>query len=78
MTTEIHAHNVLNLLREQALSEQELRNTVVEEFGEAARFRTCKLDGFDFDALFAFFVQRKKIIEQDGKWHINAERVCNH
>ncbi len=78
MTTEIHAHKVLNLLREQSMSEQVLRDAVYKQFGQQAQFRTCKRSGFDFDTLFSFFIQREKIIHADGKWSVNAEQVCGH
>tara|TARA_Y100001956_G_scaffold59909_1_gene59478 strand:+ start:4194 stop:4427 length:234 start_codon:yes stop_codon:yes gene_type:complete len=76
--TEIHAHKVLNLLREKPMSEAELRQAVNQEFGEQATFRTCSLNGFDLDALLTFFIQREKIVLQDDKWAINLERVCSH
>ena len=78
MTTEIHAHKVLNLLREQPMSEQVLRDAVYKQFGQETQFRTCKCSGFDFDALFSFFIQREKIIQADGKWSVNAEQICGH
>ncbi|WP_047048912.1 YecH family metal-binding protein [Vibrio mexicanus] len=78
MTNEIHAHNVLNLLRDQPLSEQELRDQVATQFGPNAAFRTCKMNGFDLDALLAFFIEREKIVAIDGKWALNQARVCSH
>ncbi len=78
MSTEIHAHKVLNLLREQAMTVEDLKAKVEAEFGQEASFRTCKLDGFDFESLMTFFLQREKVIERDGKLNINAERVCGH
>lgn len=78
MATEIHAHAVLDLLREQPMSETELRALVNSEFGEEVRFRTCKLSGFDLDSLLEFFVKREKVILSGGKWTVNAARVCNH
>ncbi|CAK4070011.1 YecH family metal-binding protein [Vibrio sp. 16] len=76
--TEIHAHNVLNLLREKPMSEAELRQAVNQEFGEHAMFRTCKLNGFDLDALLTFFIQKQKIVQHDSKWSVNMGRVCGH
>ncbi len=78
MSDEIHAHNVLNLLKETPMTDTQLRQAVANEFGEQARFRTCKRNGFDLEALLAFFIERQKILLIDGKWHTNAERVCNH
>ncbi|WP_162045371.1 YecH family metal-binding protein [Vibrio taketomensis] len=76
--SEIHAHKVLNLLREKPMTESDLRQSVIEEFGTEAQFRTCKLSGFDFEKLFAFFVERQKIIQQGDVWMVNQERVCGH
>ncbi|OAJ94328.1 YecH family metal-binding protein [Vibrio bivalvicida] len=78
MSTEIHAHNVLNLLRERPMSKSELELAVSEAFGEQARFRTCKCNGFNLDSLLEFFIEREKVIVEDGVWMINAERVCSH
>lgn len=78
MTTEIHAHNVLNLLRERPMSKSELEMAVREEFGEQAKFRTCKCNGFTLDTLLEFFIEREKVTVDNGIWMINAERVCSH
>jgi probable metal-binding protein len=76
--SEIHAHKVLNLLRERPMTEQELAQKVEEEFGAEAQFRTCKLNGFSLTELMAFFIKREKIVQVEERWKVNAERVCNH
>ena len=43
MTTEIHAHNVLNLLSEKPLTREELTQELAQMYGTEARFHTCKL-----------------------------------
>lgn len=78
MTTEVHAHNVLNLLRERPMTKLELEAAVGELFGEQARFRTCKCNGFTLDTLLEFFIEREKVIVDGEVWQINAERVCGH
>lgn len=78
MSTEIHAHSVLNLLKEEAMTPSVLRERVESEFGENAAFRTCKREGFDLDSLITFFLEREKVVEREGVLHINLERVCNH
>lgn len=75
---EIHAHKVLNILREQPMTEHELVLAVTDMFGEHVSFRTCKQADFTLSELMAFLVEREKIIEMDGKWSVNVERVCNH
>ena len=76
--SDIHAHKVLNLLREQPMSRTQLEQTVIEQFGANATFRTCSRDGFDLDSLLAFFVEKQKVIENDGLWSLNIERVGSH
>ena len=78
MTTEIHAHNVLNLLNEQALTREELAEKLAHEYGAEARFHTCKLNGLDLDALLAFFVEREKVVLEGDKFRTNMARVCSH
>lgn len=50
--SDIHAHNLLNLLRETPMSRDEL----AQHFGADVRFHTCKLNDLDLDALLTFFI----------------------
>ncbi|BFN29886.1 MULTISPECIES: YecH family metal-binding protein [Vibrio] len=72
--TEIHAHNLLNLLRETPMNRDELAG----HFGSEARFHTCKLNDLDLDALLEFLLKREKVRELEGKFVVNMARVCNH
>ncbi|MFZ8766111.1 YecH family protein [Vibrio harveyi] len=72
--TEIHAHNLLNLLRETPMNRDELAG----HFGSEARFHTCKLNDLDLDAFLEFLVKREKVRELEGKFVVNMARVCNH
>ena len=72
--TEIHAHNLLNLLRETPMNRDEL----VAHFGSEVRFHTCKLNDLDLDALLEFLLKREKVRELEGKFVVNIARVCNH
>jgi probable metal-binding protein len=56
----------------------ELKHWVTTEFGEAVEFRTCSKEGFDFDAIVAFFIAREKVVLNDGKLTINEVNVCSH
>ncbi len=78
MTASIHAHKVLNLLRDKPMTREQLEQTVIEQFGADARFRTCSREGFDLDSLLVFFVEKQKVIENQGQWELNIERVCSH
>ncbi|MBY6239330.1 YecH family protein [Vibrio harveyi] len=72
--TEIHAHNLLNLLRETPMNRDELAG----HFGSEVRFHTCKLNDLDLDALLEFLLKREKVRELEGKFVVNMARVCNH
>ncbi|MGD1468242.1 YecH family metal-binding protein [Vibrio harveyi] len=72
--TEIHAHNLLNLLRETPMNRDELAG----HFGSEARFHTCKLNDLDLDALLEFLLKREKVRALEGKFVVNMARVCNH
>ncbi|MFV8462854.1 YecH family metal-binding protein [Vibrio campbellii] len=78
MTTEIHAHNVLNLLSEKPLTREELTQELAQMYGTEARFHTCKLSGLDLDGLLKFFLKMEKVVLVDDKLCTNRERVCNH
>ncbi|MDN3700706.1 YecH family metal-binding protein [Vibrio artabrorum] len=78
MTTEIHAHNVLNLLSEKSLTREELTQTLAQTYGTEARFHTCKLNGLDLDGLLKFFLKMEKVVVVDNKLCTNRERVCHH
>ena len=78
MTTEIHAHNVLNLLSEKPLTREELTQELAQMYGTEARFHTCNLNGLDLDGLLKFFLKMEKVVLVDDKLCTNRERVCNH
>ena len=78
MTTEIHAHNVLNLLSEKPLTREELTQELAQMYGTEARFHTCKLNGLDLDGLLKFFLKMEKVVLVDDKLCTNRELVCNH
>ncbi len=72
--SEIHAHTLLNLLRETPMNRDELAT----HFGVDVRFHTCKLNDLDLDTLLEFLLQREKVRELEGKFVVNMARICNH
>ncbi len=78
MSTEIHAHKVLELIKQQPMTEPELRAAALRAFGAQAQFRTCKRSGFDLDSLLFFFQQQQKVLVTDGVWYFNPARICQH
>lgn len=78
MTTEIHAHNVLNLLNEKPMTREELVEVLANEYGAEARFHTCKLNNLDLDSLLTFFFKMEKVVQDGDKIMTNMARVCSH
>lgn len=78
MEQQVHAHKILNQLKVQPMTEEQLRQFVITEFGSKALFHTCKLDGMDVDALLAFFQAQQKVLIKDGVWYLNQAEICQH
>ncbi len=78
MQQQVHAHKILNQLRSQPMTETQIRHFVSTEFGDQVLFHTCKLSGMGLDELLSFFQQQRKIIVQEGVWHINEQEICQH
>ncbi len=77
---QIHAHNVLNMLlaAEAPYSVESLKQAVIAEYGEEARFHTCSLQDLTFDALLTFLLDRRKVIQDGDVITVNRERMCSH
>ncbi|WP_165312578.1 YecH family metal-binding protein [Vibrio ziniensis] len=78
MEQQIHAHKILNQLKVQPMTEEQLRHFIATEFGSQALFRTCKLNGMDVEALLTFFQAQHKVLIKDGIWHLNQAEICQH
>ena len=77
---QVHAHNLLNMLlaAETPYTLASLQQAIVAEYGEEVRFYTCSQQDLTFDALMAFLLDRRKVV-QDGEYvAANRERMCNH
>jgi probable metal-binding protein len=78
MSTAIHAHKILNFLKEEPMNREQLRDKAFAVFGENARYRTCEQQGFDIDSLLLFFVESNKVVDLDGIWRLNHAELCDH
>ncbi|GAA4896696.1 YecH family metal-binding protein [Ferrimonas pelagia] len=76
----VHAHEFLGLLAnsDQAKTLAEMAALSHQQFGEQARFHTCKLQDLEIEALLAFLVKAQKIVPQADGYILNQARVCNH
>ena len=75
-----HGHDVLHFLLEakHAFSVDEILRQVNDRFGADARFHSCSAQGMDAEALLAFFLERGKIVPQDGGYVVAGHRMCRH
>ncbi len=78
MTQQVHAHKILNRLKVQPMTETQLREFMATEFGNQARFHTCKLKVMDTNDLLTFFQQQSKVVIENGVWHVNEKEICQH
>jgi len=78
MSQQVHAHKVLNQLKVQPMTEAQIREYVLSEFGTEVSFHTCKLNGMDLDNLLTFFQQQSKVLIKEGIWHLNEAEICEH
>ncbi|PNI04385.1 hypothetical protein C1N32_13220 [Vibrio diazotrophicus] len=78
MEQHIHAHKILNQLKVQPMTEEQLHQFIAAEFGTQVLFRTCKLSGMDTNTVLEFFQAKQKVIIKDGVWHLNLAEICQH
>ncbi len=78
MSDQIHGHTILNLVREQSLTVDEVKQAISKEYGDSVLFHTCKLNELSLDEMLDFFLSKKKLLIEDGRLSVNSERVCNH
>ena len=56
---QLHAHEVLHMMKGNSYSELSLKKAISEKFGEDQRFYTCSAENMDIDELIS--------IAKDGK-----------
>ena len=80
MQTEIHGHEVLDLIRasERPFTTTSLATAIVERFGPDARFYTCSASGLTAEELIIFFAQRGKFAPAGLGWTLAAGGGCGH
>lgn len=80
MTKSIHGHDVMALMQAQnkAVTADELKALMTTQFGADALYHTCSKEGMSADDLIAFLRSKKKFVESDAGWEVDARRICNH
>ena len=79
MNESIHGHRVLEILEgsDNPLSIEQLREVVVDRYGEDARFHTCSSQSMPFEELLVFLSDRNKVFEVNGRIDAAPNRSCH-
>lgn len=77
---EIHGHELIGLIAQQgrAMSLEEIKAMAEKEIGANVAYYTCSLSGMDTDAMIAFLLNRKKLVQNGNGWVLDTGNVCNH
>jgi probable metal-binding protein len=76
---QIHGHEVIALIKDAnpAIKQDELINTIKENFGDA-KFHTCSVEGMSAEELIEFLESRDKLFFENGEVHIKEANICDH
>lgn len=80
MVEQIHGHEVMAMMMasDEAYTAESLRDAIVTQFGEDARFYTCSAEGLDAAALVAFLEGKGKFVPHGEGFNTHPDKVCNH
>ena len=76
----VHAHSVLELFALQAngIETAQAVPHIEDTFGTGARFFACSASDMTAAQLMEFLLRREKIVETDGRLHLNRANLCSH
>lgn len=79
-TQPIHAHSVLDLfaLRTEGIESHQAIPQIEDAFGTDARFFACSASDMTAAELMEFLLRREKLVEADGRLHLNRANICSH
>lgn len=75
---QLHAHEVLHMMKGNSYSELSLKKAISEKFGEDQRFYTCSAENMDIDELIEFLKMKVKFMSTDEGFTVDITKVCNH
>lgn len=75
---QLHAHEVLHMMKGNSYSESSLKKAIIEKFGEDQRFYTCSAENMDIDELIEFLKMKGKFMSTDEGFTVDITKVCNH
>lgn len=75
---QIHAHEVLHMMEGNSYSEASLKESVLNQFGESARFFACSAQNMNADELIGFLKMKGKFMPVDDGFTVDTSKVCNY
>jgi len=80
MSNSVHGHQVMELMLTlgKAISKEDLKLLMHEQFGENACYHTCSASEMTAEELIAFLDKKGKFTESEQGIETAANRICNH
>lgn len=80
MTEKIHGHEVMEMMiaSNSSYTKESLCETILEKFGEDARFYTCSQENMTASDLVEFLESKGKFIETETGFNTSPDKICDH
>jgi len=80
MAERIHGHDVMQMMvaSGELYTRKSLREAILKQFGEKARFYTCSAENMTADELIDFLEARGKFRSDGESFTTDPEKICNH
>ena len=75
---QLHAHEVLHMMKGNSYTELSLREAIIQKFGEQQRFLNCSANKMDLDTQKEFLKIKGKFKTAKGGFTVDMTKVCNH
>jgi len=80
MSNSVHGHQVMELMLTlgKAISKEELKLLMLEQFGENTCYHTCSASDMTAAELIEFLEKKGKFTESEQGIETAANRICKH
>ena len=80
MPEQIHGHEVMQMMiaSDRSFTRETLRQAIIEDFGQDARFYTCARQDMSVDQLIDFLNMRDKFVDKGDGFSTSADKMCSH
>lgn len=80
MQDSTHGHDVMKMMLQHGgtFTRASLLATIINTFGQEARFHTCSAENLTADDLIDFLDARGKFITTDAGFNTSEDKICQH